>query len=434
MWKPVYSDPFMHVRKDGRMQGVTKYKDKNGVWKQKTCLIPRHLTSQRSVKRYLRAWWVELHQCDMLDNDSAARFSAKSQLEPSSPRMYTVEEMIQCVLDDKLAAGVIELSTYSKERATLQRVKKHPIGSMNIDEVAEEDCISFFRFLRSERHLAINTVRVSQLQLKSAYWTFIQEHKTKNNPMRHIKLYPKQKSLANAVTKAEYPQFHSAVKELKPGARYHVVVWLAFYTGMREAEIAALRWANVDLENGLLNITHSIGKDDTRHSQGKDTYIKLTKSKKRRAIPINDRLVEVLLARWEYQKRERGGREPISTTYVAGFPDDRYIRPQSISAWWIRFSRTHGLTGNQGRRIKFHDIRHSFATNMLSGGADVNSVASILGHANPSTTLDIYASPDMQAITHAMRTVGMFSDFAVDADVKMSHMYSMGRFGKCSQV
>lgn len=416
MWKPVYSEPFIAKRSDGRLQGVSKYKDEQGEWRQKTCLIPKRLTSQRSIKKYLREWWFDLNQAPVSELDGVAKVGEELCLDDASaPSECTVTEMIQYMLDEKLASGIIELSTYSKEITTLQRVKRHPIGKMSVDEVSELDCMRFFQFLRDERKLAINTVRNSQLQLKSAYWFFLRERRTTNNPMQFINLYPKQKRLPNAITKAESSHLYSAMgAKVKPGSRYHAVVWLAFYTGMREAEIAALRWADVDLERGCMLITHSFGKDDVHRKQGKDCYFKLTKSKKHRVIPINARLREVLEQRLEYQTRESGS-TPLPVTFVAGFPDGRFIRPQSISMWWRRFSRDYLIMGNQGRRVTFHDLRHSFATNMLSDGADVNSVASILGHSDPSTTLDIYATPDMQAITLAMNTAGMFEGYGAQA-------------------
>ena len=315
------------------------------------------------------------------------------------------------MLDDKLTSGVIERSTYSKEMTTLRRVERHPIGALDIEDVSEADCLEFFRYLIRDRGLCINSVRVSQLQLKSAYWYFLRERRTANNPMQFIKLFPKQRPVPNAVTRIESLAFFKAAGKLKEGSRYHAVVWLAFYTGMREAEIAALQWRNVDMETGYINVCQSIGKDDAHREVYNDTYLKTTKSRNTRIIPLNPILIDILRKRFRYQTIERNGVEPSAQTFVVGFPDDRYIRPQSISVWWGRFSKNNNLTGNQGRRLKFHDIRHGFATNMLSEGADVNSVASIMGHSDPSITLSLYASPDTQAIKTAMNTAGLFSGF-----------------------
>lgn len=412
-----YSTPQIRLRKDGRYQAYSKYKNEVGEWKQKTCLIPRHLKSERARKRYADNWWKTLCLSGNISMPESTGIENPNALnDDRGPtkmvgEQFTVVEMIQYMLDDKLSSGVIERSTYSKEITTLKRITRHPIGAMDINDVTEHDCLEFFRYLIIERHLAINTVRISQLQLKSAYWYFLRERKTSNNPMQFIKLFPKQNPTANAVTRIEAPAFFAAVNKLKPGSRYHAVIWLAFYTGMREAEIAALRWGDVHLNERYIRISNAIGKDDVHRAAYNDTYLKTTKGRRCRIIPINERLATILRVRWEYQIAERNGANPSPSTYVAGFPNDRYIRPQSVSVWWQRFSRKHHLVGNQHRRVKFHDIRHSFATNMLSEGADVNSVASIMGHSDPSTTLSIYASPDMQAITQAMNTAGLFKGF-----------------------
>ncbi|WP_156849036.1 tyrosine-type recombinase/integrase [Collinsella intestinalis] len=404
-----YLAPCIRQRKDGRLQAYSKYKDAQGEWKQKSCLIPQSITSKRSAKKYANEWWRELRASE--PEYSPALINST----PASPHQhitrYTVTEMIRFMLDDKLTSGVIERSTYSKEMTTLRRVEQHPIGAMDIDSVTEADCLEFFRYLIRDRGLCINSVRVSQLQLKSAYWYFLRERRTANNPMQFIKLFPKQRPVPNAVTRNESLAFFKAASKLKEGSRYHAVVWLAFYTGMREAEIAALQWRNVDMETGYINVCQSIGKDDAHREVYNDTYLKTTKSRNTRIIPLNPILIDILRKRFQYQTIERNGVEPSAQTFVVGFPDDRYIRPQSISVWWRRFSKNNNLTGNQGRRLKFHDIRHGFATNMLSEGADVNSVASIMGHSDPSITLSLYASPDTQAIKTAMNTAGLFSGF-----------------------
>lgn len=406
-----YSRPFVKKRSDGRYQGVSKYRDAKGSWRQRTCLVPKRLTSERSIKRYVDDWWRRLGSSNMEQPaavDGKMRDVESGTFQHSG---FTVVEMIQFMLDDKLTSGVIERSTYSKEMTTLRRVERHPIGAMNIDDVTEADCLEFFRCLIRDRGLCINSVRVSQLQLKSAYWYFLRERRTMNNPMQFIKLFPKQRPIPNAVTRNESPAFFKAASKLKKGSRYHAVVWLAFYTGMREAEIAAMQWRSVDMEAGFINVCQSIGKDDAHREVYNDTYLKTTKNRNSRLIPLNPILIDVLRKRFEYQTSERGGIEPSAQTFVVGFPDDRYIRPQSIGVWWGRFSRNNNLMGNQGRRLKFHDIRHGFATNMLSEGADVNSVASIMGHSDPSITLSLYASPDTNAIKTAMNTAGLFSGF-----------------------
>ena len=115
------------------MQAYSKYKDAQGEWKQKSCLIPQSITSKRSAKKYANEWWRELRASESEDSPTPTDST------PTSPHQritrYTVTEMIRFMLDDKLTSGVIERSTYSKEMTTLRRVERHPIGAMDIDSV-----------------------------------------------------------------------------------------------------------------------------------------------------------------------------------------------------------------------------------------------------------------------------------------------------------
>lgn len=93
------------------------------------------------------------------------------------------------------------------------------------------------------------------------------------------------------------------------------------------------------METGYINVCQSIGKDDAHREVYNDTYLKTTKSRNTRIIPLNPILIDILRKRFQYQTIERNGVEPSAQTFVVGFPDDRYIRPQSISVWWGRFSK-----------------------------------------------------------------------------------------------
>ena len=121
-----YLAPCIRQRKDGRLQAYSKYKDAQGEWKQKSCLIPQSITSKRSAKKYANEWWRELRASESEDSPTPTDSTAASPHQRIT--RYTVTEMIQFMLDDKLTSGVIERSTYSKEMTTLRRVERHPIG------------------------------------------------------------------------------------------------------------------------------------------------------------------------------------------------------------------------------------------------------------------------------------------------------------------
>ena len=68
-------------------------------------------------------------------------------------------------------------------------------------------------------------------------------------------------------------------------------------------------------------------------------------------------------------------------------------------------SESFGLVGTQGRKITFHDLRHSFATRAVAAGADVKAVSSVLGHANAAMTLNVYADADPDSKRRATNLV-----------------------------
>ena len=82
-----------------------------------------------------------------------------------------------------------------------------------------------------------------------------------------------------------------------------------------------------------------------------------------------------------------------------------YLAPQRINIGWRALSSSWGIIGTEGRIPTFHDLRHTYATLAIAGGADVRVVSAALGHANAAMTLNTYASADPQAKKQLGKTV-----------------------------
>lgn len=74
-----------------------------------------------------------------------------------------------------------------------------------------------------------------------------------------------------------------------------------------------------------------------------------------------------------------------------------YYHPDRLSKDWASLTKMLGARGTEGRRLSFHDLRHTWATLALAHGMDVKTVSSNLGHANAAMTLNVYASADPDA-------------------------------------
>lgn len=197
-----------------------------------------------------------------------------------------------------------------------------------------------------------------------------------------------------------------------------IAAYIALYTGMRQGEIAGLRWRAIDLDAGTIHVCEAI-------AQAGGTYSKDPKTHQDRHIPIASGLASILRswraerhAEWEHTRNVRGlSDESFGLFYVCGDLEGNYRHPRTIGKDWATIARQYGLTGTQGKRVTFHDLRHTFATATIAKGADIRSVSDILGHENVAMTLNVYADADPNA---KRRTIDMLDDeyaSARDADV-----------------
>lgn len=184
--------------------------------------------------------------------------------------------------------------------------------------------------------------------------------------------------------------------------RIYLALSIAIKTGMRQGEICGLRWQNVDLRNGIISVTHSLQR------QGKNLVLKEPKTKKsRRSIPLpNDLLIEMKKTEMKCrQERLAYGGAYDGRGFVCSWEDGRPFEPDWVSKQWrliIEHDRKRSEEEKTERKIpdgvRFHDLRHTHATLLLSQGVNIKVVQERLGHESISTTGDIYAhvNPTMQ--------------------------------------
>jgi integrase len=168
------------------------------------------------------------------------------------------------------------------------------------------------------------------------------------------------------------------------GTRFYMPVIYALCTGLRRGEILAQRWQDIDFEEGTLLVSQSL--EQTRDG---GLSFKIPKSRKRRRIAMLPILTEALVAHRQEQNRNR---ELMDAGYdtaldlIVAMPDGSPWKPNSFTTAYAYFSKRIGLTG-----IRFHDLRHSHASQMLRQGVPIKTVQERLGHANASITLNTYA-------------------------------------------
>jgi len=161
-------------------------------------------------------------------------------------------------------------------------------------------------------------------------------------------------------------------------------VALAFVTGGRRGEIAALRWSDVDLDVGTVRIDRSLSQ------VGEELIEKGTKTGRGRTVALDGRAVALLRRHlaWQIDLSQRAESPMVADPYVLSDNANggRPIQPSRITDRFTTLrSRAHI------RRVRFHDLRHAHVIQLLSAGVDATTVAARVGHASPRMTLDRYA-------------------------------------------
>jgi len=173
--------------------------------------------------------------------------------------------------------------------------------------------------------------------------------------------------------------------------RNHALCYLAIATGMREGELLALRWEDVNLDQELLNVRFSL-----KRMPGGGLKLNQPKTKSSvRSIKLGREAVEILhLQKVRNDKDKlRAGRLWQDLNFVFPSTVGTPIDPTNLIKAFRKLLRMADLPP-----IRFHDLRHTAASLMLNNGVDVLVASHRLGHAKPSITLDVYGHliPSMQ--------------------------------------
>lgn len=180
------------------------------------------------------------------------------------------------------------------------------------------------------------------------------------------------------------------------GDRFEALYWLALTTGMREGELLALRWQDVDLERATLQVQVSLqaAREGRRHEIAEPKT-----AHSRRRIGLSRLAVEALCRHRINQEKERQVLgSGWDSRYDLVFPNTlgRPMTPENLVQRHFRpLLQKAGLP-----TIRFHDLRHTAATSLLSRGVNVKVVSEMLGHADVAITLGIYGhvTPHMQQV------------------------------------
>ena len=288
------------------------------------------------------------------------------------------------------------------------------IGTIPLCKLSQNDLQQFYANLKKNGRLQYSEtcgtgvsnrlVRACHARCRSALEKAVAENLITRNPSLGCKLPPKKGREMQVLTQSEIGRFLARAKE----EGYYELFLLELSTGMRRGEILGLKWSDLNLSDGSLRIAREVV------PAGGKIVIQPPKTKNSiRTVVLPPYMVAILA---EMKK---------SKTCEWMFPSPvKEGEPRNPTAIHRRFKLILERSGC--KNIRFHDLRHTFATMALENGMDVKTLSDMIGHISAETTLNIYShitdTMQKQAAVKIDREIG--GTDAQKPEVKQTHEQS----------
>lgn len=343
--------------------------DAKGRRKRKTRTVTA--TGKRQAQRLLRDFEEEVSNLMHLDDSNPTflefverwdRNFAQVKLDPATREVYEV--MLK------------PIENYF-ERKKMRDIKTMHIVEFFVNEEKEE-----------RGGLAKKYEVLTSIFKYAVKWQVIDENA---NPMDQVDRPKQKKRSANFYDKQEIELLFSLAKELLPYQQ--LIIKLAVTCAMRRGEIIAIAKDTCDFENCKITVKRSV-----QHTRSEGLKLKETKTGEERVVTVPQKLMADL--KRQYVKRlelraEMGslwkGFKDINGQEVFLLFGNEYgepFNPLSVTQFFSRFLNRHK---KEIKKVRFHDLRHSSASYILSQGVNMKIVQERLGHKNFKTTFNIYS-------------------------------------------
>lgn len=183
-------------------------------------------------------------------------------------------------------------------------------------------------------------------------------------------------SVANHRTILNYIQTHFTFTGLG--------IYISLSTGLRIGEICALKWSDINVTDGTITVSRTIERIYIIEGEEKHTELVINSPKTKnscREIPMSKELLAMV----------KPLKKVINDDFYVLTNDERPTEPRTYRNYYNKLMSKLGIP-----KLKYHGLRHSFATRCIEAGCDYKTVSVLLGHSNISTTLNLYVHPNME--------------------------------------
>ncbi len=292
------------------------------------------------------------------------------------------------------------------------RFVRNTFGKMILCDIKYSDVLRYYNELLDDKDIKINTLETIHGVIHPTLQLAVRDNIIRNNPSDGVmaelkKKRKKHSSLRHALTQEEQVEFLNYVVKSPIHYRWAPLFTVMLGTGCRVGEVIGLRWEDIDLDNRMISINHSV----TYYPRCDNSYkcefeVSLPKTEAGiRTIPMLDEVYEAFLEEKKYQE-EGEGLCQVELNGMTGFIFQNRFgelhNPAAINRAIKRIVENHNAeeivsAERQKRRaivipnFSCHILRHTFCTRFCENETNIKVIQSVMGHADIQTTYDIYA-------------------------------------------
>lgn len=302
-------------------------------------------------------------------------------------------------------------TTYENYTYMYEMFAWNDIGKMKVSKIKKSDVKRFYNKLADDRGLKASTIDSVHTVLHQVFEMAVDDDYIRSNPTNNVLRELKQSRCfetekRRGLTMPEQELFLNFLQESRTYSHWYPLFAVMIGTGLRVGELTGLRWCDIDLEEGIIDVNHNLVYYSHRNEAYKTgCYFNINTPKTKastRKVPMLDFVKEAFLM--EKRNQELSG--IMCNVTIDGYTDFAFVN---------RFGEVHHQsTLNKAlRRIirdcndaqfeksespevllpnfSCHSLRHTFTTRMVEAGVNVKVIQDALGHQDISTTMNIYA-------------------------------------------
>lgn len=273
--------------------------------------------------------------------------------------------------------------TNGKIRRYFQRRPQLTVGNLKPQDIQD-----FYQSLFADGVVA-NTVIHYHALLRRAFQQAFKEERIDANPFERVGRPKKNKFHGENYTQEEL----LTLLHLARGDVIYPAILLAGAMGLRRSEALGVRWSRIDWEKRTVLLDTKIVEYRENGKKKVEPVEEMKNKSSRRTLPLPDPVVEMLQVQKEhrevYRKMFQGSYNAQYLDYVCVNQLGDLLRPSYVTDHFRELLEKYGL-----RHIRFHDLRHTFASLLINQDVPLINVSNFLGHSDLSTTANIYAHLD----------------------------------------